>query len=48
MKGKAVGLGWLALFLGYWAWRFAGIVGIALLVAAYVLLAVWVGRARQG
>ena len=38
------GVAWLMLFLGYWAWRFAGIVGILVLVAGWVALAVWAAR----
>lgn len=36
--GKTVGLLWLTVFLGYWAWHFAGAVGVALLVIAWVVL----------
>lgn len=43
MKRTVGGL-WLTIFCAYWAWHFAGAVGLLVLVAAFVGLVVWVKR----
>lgn len=38
---KATGGVWLTFFLGYWAWRWIGILGIVLLAVVFVALSLF-------